>query len=552
MSSRRKRASVLLRPLLFPSILLLVILSATLSALAGATGGSRFFYLTGVESELGEMDPRLEAVLTAFGSNRYDECRRLAEALIEESDDSSTRAECVGLVILSYLHQGEFNAAREAAERLRSVSPHVCSDLLDQVNRDERDYQAEVNHLQQIVATSDNPEESARAQLRIARVYHMFGCLELVEVICREMIQRIPSCMEAGGAVSHLALLTIEKREYASGLCQMERIVRRHPKTLAALRAQSAIARINLAQGKPECAVEAYSEIVRRYPRTEAEVDARFAIASISIAHGKLERAIAAYSAIIHTYPGTEAALDAQFSIAETQLAGIQPERAIETYMAIIENHPRVDAAAKAQLTIAEIHNQQGRIGQSEAAYLTAARNYRGTAASRRAHEALARMYYARARSASATEDLAVALEAYRKAVHVDLDRDRKSKFSLHIADLCQALGRWEEARAAAKEVLRLDPVGERNYILRRRRARDVIADSYYRQGLYAEALALYEQLLAECIAQSQESILGKTDKPAEPEGYRIMIAEIRRVQDQALPGETPAQQTLRLQEAEG
>jgi tetratricopeptide (TPR) repeat protein len=282
--------------------------------------------------------------------------------------------------------------------------------------------------------------------MRVARVHCVYGRLELAQRCYWNVIQGSPARPEAGCAVSHLALLAMERREYARGLSQMEQVARRYPKTPAALRAQMAIPMIHLAEGKPDRAITAYSAVAKRYPGTEAAVEAQFTMAEIHQAHGDIKRAVA---------------------------AGWKPA----------------------------------------------------------ALEAL--------------------LEAYRKGVHVDPDRDRKSKYSLHVADLYSSLQRWAEARAAANEVLKLDPPDKRQFILRRRRARDVIADTYYRQGLYQEALALYEELLAECISQPQEALLGSTAEPVEREGYQRWIEEIRQVQSQALPGETPAEQAARLQEEE-
>jgi hypothetical protein len=47
--------------------------------------------------------------------------------------------------------------------------------MLAQVNREERDYQAEVTRLQRIVATTQDPEEAARAQLGAFRVCERVG-----------------------------------------------------------------------------------------------------------------------------------------------------------------------------------------------------------------------------------------------------------------------------------------------------------------------------------------------------------------------------------------
>lgn len=396
------------------------------------------FVITDVERELGEMDPRLAEVLDAFGSSHYDECLKLAEALINQSDDSSIRAECVGLIILSQLDQGDFAAAREAAERLRSVSPDVCQDLLARVNRDERDYNAEVTRLQHIVAAAKDPAEAARAQLSAVRVHHMFGLLERAERSCWLAIEHSAASSEAARATSRLALLAIQRGEYARGVIQMQEIARSYPSSPAALAAHRAIPTIRLAQSKPDLA-------------------------------------ISALSSMIELYPGTPDAAEAEFAIGR-------------------------------------IHQGQGNKDEAIAAYLAAARNHRGERVSRLARDALARMHYARAEQADAAGDVTGALDAYRSGVHVDPDPDRKARYALAVAGRCYQLQRWAEAKAAAKEVLRLDPP---EHAARRRVARSLMADVCYRAGLHAEALTRYEDLLAE----SQD--------PVEREAITEMMAEI-------------------------
>jgi TolA-binding protein len=188
-------------------------------------------WATGVEPEGGEMDPRLAKALNAFGAGRYDECRTLAQALISASSDPSTRAECVGLIILSHLDQDHFDAAREAAERLRSVSPDVCQDLLPRVNRDERDYNAEAFRLQHIVATTTDPAEAARAQLWTAHAHQRVGRLELATQSCSKVIQR-------------------------------------YPKDTLATQALVRIADIHSRQGRAELAEECYWRVIHHYPRS--------------------------------------------------------------------------------------------------------------------------------------------------------------------------------------------------------------------------------------------------------------------------------------------
>jgi hypothetical protein len=105
-----------------------VSLSGTARPVQGKGGKGPVLTVSQVEPETGEIDSRLAEALNALGGSRYEECRRLAHALIKASGNADTRADCVGIIILSHLHQGDFAAARGAAGHLRSVSADVCQE----------------------------------------------------------------------------------------------------------------------------------------------------------------------------------------------------------------------------------------------------------------------------------------------------------------------------------------------------------------------------------------------------------------------------------------
>ena len=237
--------------------------------------------------------------------------------------------------------------------------------------------------------------------------------------------------------------------------------------------------------------------------------------------------ALESYWKVIDRYPQQTEAEQAVAQVGSLLMGRRDYARALTHMKAVIRGYPKTRAAARAQLSIGNIHRVQGDREEEEAALLTAARSYRGDPAANAARDTLAVMYYARGAEALARNDTLSALESYRKGVHVDADRDRKAKRALHVADLYSELQRWAEARAAANEVLKLDPPDKRQFILRRRRARDVIADTYYRQGRYAEALARYAELLVESTSQPQELLVGSTSEPVERGMYESTIVRI-------------------------
>ena len=187
----------------------LVVGNGSVSAAPGTAdkpGDKYWFRNIGAEREVGEMNPRLAEALNAFGASRYEECRKLAETLAvgrghRTPPTDGTIAEAVALIIFSHLHQGDFAAAREAAQRLRSVSPDVCQDVLAQVNRKERDYNAEVTRLQRIIATTKEPAEAARRQLWTGHAHQRAGALAPAQQSYWKVVSSYPDRPEARAAL---------------------------------------------------------------------------------------------------------------------------------------------------------------------------------------------------------------------------------------------------------------------------------------------------------------------------------------------------------------
>ncbi len=168
---------------------------------AGPDNPRRHYWLrstTGPGREIGEMDPRIREIADAFGAGRYDECRRLAQALLEATDDADLREQAGSFTIESHLAEGEFEAARAAAELLND------GDALARINRIEAEYKAEVGRLQHIVATTEEPAEAARAQFLTARAHQRVGRLEPAQQSYWELITKYPDSLEAERAVSEI------------------------------------------------------------------------------------------------------------------------------------------------------------------------------------------------------------------------------------------------------------------------------------------------------------------------------------------------------------
>jgi tetratricopeptide (TPR) repeat protein len=407
---------------------------------------------TGIAPETGEMTPELEAALNAFGAGRYDECRKLAQNLITSDNDSSTRAECVGLILLSHLQQGDFTAAREAVERLRPVSPGVCEDLTPEIGVYEAWRTRQVNRLRGALATAQTPREKAHADLMMGIFHAAEGHNTLALVDYSKAIEHAPESAVAVTAILRADLLLMQEDQ-----------------------------------------------------RTE----------------------LAYLKKIIHRYPSKAVAAQAQYLIASSYRNRGDVTKAISAYSIVVQKYSKMELAAQAQFAIASLYQDRKEVPKAEKAYLAVIRNYPATPINAKARESLTSSYYTRAAAADKAGEITTAIEVYRQAVHLDANQDRKSKSSLHLAHLYSKMEQWEQASAAAKEVLKLDPPDKREYILRRRRARDLLANSCYRRGHLQEALSIYQELLIESTAQPQESLSGSTAEPVERPKYEKLIEQI-------------------------
>jgi len=322
----------------------------------GGKGGPPRASLTRVAPEVGEMDPRLAEALNAFGASRYDECLKLAEALAVgrghrlpgakskgTPPTDGTIAEAVALIILSHLHQGDFAAARQAAARLRPVSRDVCQDLLAQVNREERDYQAEVTRLQQIVATTKDPAQAARAQLWTAHAHQRAGNLPLALQSYRELFEKrdptaAGSC--AAQAVRHSILIMGRTEQDVEGFCRS--LVSTHGDSYVICRAAlSELTAQAFARGGMEAVLELMPQLLEGVEDEAAHAAAKMALADAYLQHNQEREAERLLMEVKSARPGSIAAREARAMLATLFFERGMKEHAARSYIAAAQDMER-------------------------------------------------------------------------------------------------------------------------------------------------------------------------------------------------------------------
>jgi len=190
-----------------------------------------YWYLNtaGPGPELGVMDARVVALAEALGDNRIEECRELARALAAEAEEPEVRRQAVEYLIETYLAEGDFAGAREAAREWPEALPRV--------ERLEREYRRTVGELQRLVANAGDADQAARAQLATARVHEAFGCVGPAEDSYWKVVRRYPETTEAGEAIHRIADARWRRGDQAGALALCEHAMDTAPDHPLAVRA---------------------------------------------------------------------------------------------------------------------------------------------------------------------------------------------------------------------------------------------------------------------------------------------------------------------------
>ncbi len=311
---------------------------------------------------MGEMPTELAEVLNAFGASQYAQCRVRAKKVIAESNDSSVQVECVGLIILSRLHEGNFEAARTTANELGSISPFTTRELLARVNREEREYNAEVNHLQHIVVSNRVSSEAARAQLWTAHEHQRAGRLDLAQRSYRKVMERYPTSPDAGRAVTQLAAIAIRRGDLDTAETLYRDATELNPKILPRAEAMTRIAGIEAHRGRPDIAEQAWWEVINDYPNSPQASDAVVGITALHRRIGDTNGAFGVCEKVIDLAPDTVVAVTASEQILAMVAVGPRPDytAAAQRLSRIVAAHPGTAAARYAKKKVAWIHLRNG------------------------------------------------------------------------------------------------------------------------------------------------------------------------------------------------
>jgi len=305
-----------------------------------------------------------------------------------------------------------------------------------------------------------------------------------------------------------------KRTAHDQAIASLEAVVTAHPGDETGADAAYRIGQTEVFWARYPQALAAFGRVVNEFGASDRALLARLQMGDLQERAGRHAEAEALYGEIITRAPNTLCAAQAVARMKAALVARGDADGAIRRMNDIVNAHPKTEAAARAQFCIGEIHTVAGHMIEAEAAFVCAARECPSSPVIREAKDELARMYYSLVAATPEEEDLSSALESWRKAAHVDPDPVRRCENLYRIAVVCSHLARYDDARAAAGEILKeTDPA----YAKWHESTRELVAVTYYREGRCAEALARFQALLANCYDTERQK------------GLQAMVDEIKR-----------------------
>jgi len=234
------------------------------------------------------MDSRVQQIAEAFGRGDFALARSLAQGLLESTGiGPDLRADAVAMLIEIFLAEGNFDSARKTAQR------EGDAEAIARVNGMEASYEATVGRLQQIAATTTDPDAAARAELATAQAHRSAGRNELALEAYERVVRRHPSSLYAALAFRHLVSQQWEAGDRDGAIAACERAIDMAPDYPLGVMACRLLFQFPMAGN--EAAREAMrvrlKTIATRHPGTQVADTARFGIGRLYESDGIPEMA---------------------------------------------------------------------------------------------------------------------------------------------------------------------------------------------------------------------------------------------------------------------
>jgi tetratricopeptide (TPR) repeat protein len=444
-------------------------------------------------------------------------------------------------ILFDRLTPGDALAALPTAQFVVSNAPDMESQALGrralaEIARTEREFAAAEAHFRAVISLYPGSPQAAWARFGLgmllldlagAQMRPDLRATALAEL--QAVVDMNPAHPVANRALEKIALAHLDLGDRQKAIEVYNRVIATYPGTPGAVFAHGGLARAYRDLRRWDDALK-YARLragFAGYPRC----DMFQLMAGMMLAEkGDFAAAEEVYRKVISTYPSSLEALGAVSAIASLYLSREQPDQAIAHMQALVKEHAGSEIALQAECNIGRIYLVRGRIEEADAIFARLAAKCAGDG---RGHLSegfynLAREEFEAKRYGAAIKLMKLALAddswknewwmglqvlgqcyqalgryeeaaaAYRKVAEgvPDACRDGRAAAMYQAASAFAEMGRYEEARRGAGELLKRDCAPFVNW---HEASRELIALTRYREGDYAKALEEFAAILRRC-----------------------------------------------------
>jgi len=306
----------------------------------------------------------LQRAQELFTAGQYTQAESTAKAAIAATTDTAILSGAAEVVILCKLAQGDFDAAKQAAEGLKaqiadSATQSFLADRIADIEAKKAAYDKAIAELEAALKAHSADELGASAAYQI-------GATKLLWAKRSEALAAFQYVLDEFGysdraLLARLAMGGIYERtgQYAEAQPLYDRIVQQSPNSSYGAQAVARIKAVRLAQGDLPGAKERMAEIIAAHPNTEASAMAQYCMGEILLAEGKVDEAKAIFAAVAHDQPNTLAGGAAAIRTVPGLMAEARAlsddaryEEAIAKYREVLDLAPNTDYAWEAKMFI--------------------------------------------------------------------------------------------------------------------------------------------------------------------------------------------------------
>ncbi len=462
---------------------------------------------------------------------RYGEAAALLEPLVDTTVPLKSRPQRVAwntnLYLLSLARIGQ-NRFDDALGRIGQIRPDdLPPTMVDGVSMARatallglEDYAAALPSLQEYLRSKPEGSEADACRAKLVVALCKTGDVARAERVYRQLPNRNNAEAQVMAATRHLAEALYARGNKAGARELFLLLSNEYVTPQEGAQGHSGLAWLQLQEGEFEDAIDTFVRLCELFPDDPAVPQARLAYAQALRKVGRTDEAIRAYTVVSKEHADTPQAEDALLEMAELLHQGKQYEQAAETLERLLSEYPDHKRKDAALYLWAWTRADQGNEEEATSLFLRLMREF---PSSRFWSDAAYRV----ADQAAEQGDYEQANRTLDRLIRADVDRSVMPHALYLKGQIAGQTAKWQDVAGPLNRLLEEFPQSPLAYP-----ARYWIAEAFYQQGEYDEAIEQFEQLDEEYV------------EDAERRPWTAMI-RLRRAQLQAARGEWLVAQRL-------